>query len=461
MLKFRVLLRILPYCTFLLGISSIHCQITYSPELKEFMSFWKLNGEPQNPNSRLDSTTFFIADVDEKIEDFDWQAQEGGLAIYNYLRCSVDYVVDSTEHYDPFYPMVTFDFTYLNDKIRSFGGCTFDFDTLSRPTCTTCWDSTTPTGGSSEVLCYWYDEKNLIDSVFIEAESFGGTWATMRILEGKYAYDSMDRPNLYNAREIRFESGWYEIDTAIIRWEYDYDSLNQRTIHKLEFENEEWVLKRIEKVEYNSDGFENYRKEFKITETDTLLADETTFERDSINQLTSEIRNVYYNTGGLYRNYTTSYRYIENGRISEIEYQRFDGQDELLQHDKLIHTYNEFGFPIERVLVNLNTNSFMQKAYKTNYHYSDASDCMTTSIKDHHNTSSLTIFPNPTNNQLELKAEMLPNKTVEIYSLEGQAILHSQALNTIDVSFLNPGMYILILTDRNSRQQEYAKFIKN
>ena len=77
--------------------------------------------------------------------------------------------------------------------------------------------------------------------------------------------------------------------------------------------------------------------------------------------------------------------------------------------------------------------------------------------------SKFTIFPNPTNNNLNLKFEdNLENATLKIISITGQTVLEKQNLSgtdfNFDVSNLNSGMYIIQIADGNKIL--YSKFLK-
>lgn len=77
--------------------------------------------------------------------------------------------------------------------------------------------------------------------------------------------------------------------------------------------------------------------------------------------------------------------------------------------------------------------------------------------------SSIVLFPNPSNTSifLRLKDNSYPLK-VSIFSLTGKLEM-SQEINNhdqfIDISGLSPGMFILLVTNKN--QKIYEKFIKN
>jgi len=75
---------------------------------------------------------------------------------------------------------------------------------------------------------------------------------------------------------------------------------------------------------------------------------------------------------------------------------------------------------------------------------------------DEINQISYTLYPNPTTNKLFISSENnIPVDKITIYNQLGQNVLHQKAFNnTIDVSALQPGIYILELISGSLGQRE-------
>jgi hypothetical protein len=78
--------------------------------------------------------------------------------------------------------------------------------------------------------------------------------------------------------------------------------------------------------------------------------------------------------------------------------------------------------------------------------------------------TNIEIFPNPVNDFLKINIEKEQTyKTVKIIDLNGKALYSNHYLSNnieIDCSFLNPGLYVLIITDINNNYINYSKMIK-
>ena len=77
--------------------------------------------------------------------------------------------------------------------------------------------------------------------------------------------------------------------------------------------------------------------------------------------------------------------------------------------------------------------------------------------------SLYTIFPNPTNNTLQMKGPLLEKKELQITSITGQVMPLSLSDNKqiIDVRQFNSGVYFLRVTDKESGESIYFKFLKD
>jgi hypothetical protein len=71
--------------------------------------------------------------------------------------------------------------------------------------------------------------------------------------------------------------------------------------------------------------------------------------------------------------------------------------------------------------------------------------CETISIDDHHLKSLISIFPNPAKKTISVSSESgAPFDKVMIYNQTSQKVLHvDNFTNTIDISMLRPGMYVI------------------
>jgi hypothetical protein len=75
----------------------------------------------------------------------------------------------------------------------------------------------------------------------------------------------------------------------------------------------------------------------------------------------------------------------------------------------------------------------------------------TVSIKtiDTENTNSFILYPNPANNFFYINTNQ-PIKSVEIFNIEGKQVLQSNnKTNFINISDLNPGLYIVLINYQN------------
>ena len=80
-------------------------------------------------------------------------------------------------------------------------------------------------------------------------------------------------------------------------------------------------------------------------------------------------------------------------------------------------------------------------------------------------TTDLTMFPNPVTTILSLKSSTIQDFTYAIFNIEGKKILQSSIknsalINSINVSTLSSGMYLLKITDQTSNFTKSIKFLK-
>lgn len=76
--------------------------------------------------------------------------------------------------------------------------------------------------------------------------------------------------------------------------------------------------------------------------------------------------------------------------------------------------------------------------------------------------TSIKVYPNPTTGALNigLSDPTIQFKTIQVYNLNGQVLETTAFSHTLDVSHLQPGMYILRLTDSNG-QMATTRFVKH
>lgn len=89
-----------------------------------------------------------------------------------------------------------------------------------------------------------------------------------------------------------------------------------------------------------------------------------------------------------------------------------------------------------------------------------------TITEDSLHTNTLTLYPNPTSRQLQLKLDKPCSGKIVIYSSTGQLVYQEEAfyeeLNfTLNVSEFTKGNYILVFTDRDTKTVHRKKFMIN
>ncbi len=82
------------------------------------------------------------------------------------------------------------------------------------------------------------------------------------------------------------------------------------------------------------------------------------------------------------------------------------------------------------------------------------------SVKEIEKTKKeLSVYPNPSNNQITISTDLTAPKTIEISNYLGQKVIEKEFVSTLDVSLLPDGLYIIKLKN-NSGEFSTEKFIK-
>ncbi len=81
-------------------------------------------------------------------------------------------------------------------------------------------------------------------------------------------------------------------------------------------------------------------------------------------------------------------------------------------------------------------------------------------VKEEYIETQVKIFPNPTNDILNIESESNEIELIELLSLEGTKVFESGFVNMIDISLLKPGMYIVRLLDKKKNILNIVKFTK-
>lgn len=87
---------------------------------------------------------------------------------------------------------------------------------------------------------------------------------------------------------------------------------------------------------------------------------------------------------------------------------------------------------------------------------------LTMGVKEDLNTSSISIFPNPTEDFLNIKNDLTTTLQWSVFSCEGRLLLSGSAqasqLQTIDITALAKGLYFIKLSD--SKTSFTRKFVR-
>ena len=122
-----------------------------------------------------------------------------------------------------------------------------------------------------------------------------------------------------------------------------------------------------------------------------------------------------------------------------------------------VHNWPVIGLPNT---YNSNSNAAKDRALQNKWAECACSYYNTTGIKsEEKNVASLFVYPNPVKSELRLKG-ISEHCQVTIYSLDGREIVSATEFekNTIDVSFLKPGIYFLQLkSDSNTKTLKFIK----
>lgn len=104
----------------------------------------------------------------------------------------------------------------------------------------------------------------------------------------------------------------------------------------------------------------------------------------------------------------------------------------------------------------LNENIYYAANYDTEFESSIYHLGLNMSTVEPHLDAKINLYPNPTDQVIYLSEEM---KWIDIYSLAGEKILSLKDEKSIDVSFLNKGVYLLKAITQNGKYY-HSKFVK-
>ncbi|MEP7171114.1 MAG: T9SS type A sorting domain-containing protein, partial [Bacteroidota bacterium] len=87
-----------------------------------------------------------------------------------------------------------------------------------------------------------------------------------------------------------------------------------------------------------------------------------------------------------------------------------------------------------------------------------AQNCLR-SIGDNAHRTGFIIYPNPATDVIKIESEFLPEKILVTNTL-GQKLIEIKSTNSVDVSKLIPGIYLMKIFDKNNNQAAVKLFIK-
>ena len=148
----------------------------------------------------------------------------------------------------------------------------------------------------------------------------------------------------------------------------------------------------------------------------------------------------------------TNSNFIENiNDCSGVYFSNFDGQDYLYVNE------SQFGVAFGVNFVPT-SNPFCVKTFEIN-------DISTSVFGDKYNNSTVTVFPNPSNGEIQIKSKIGQTfERVEIYSLNGKLIKIfpiNGAENKLSVKGIDNGVYLLKIFDKNEKQHISKLIIEN
>lgn len=74
------------------------------------------------------------------------------------------------------------------------------------------------------------------------------------------------------------------------------------------------------------------------------------------------------------------------------------------------------------------------------------------SIKDNKSESTFNVYPNPASNEIKISTSYKEAISIKIIDCLGREVLNSEVQNnSVDVSSINPGIYQMIILDKNKK----------
>lgn len=193
-------------------------------------------------------------------------------------------------------------------------------------------------------------------------------------------------------------------------------------------------------------------------ENDVVLYKELLIQKDNFNIPADEIYNGFsYYTFNPDLNDGKDYILVDGDFYLAIEHEKFNdvdlGFDLNEAHPKEMWYNVGYGWYSSQYPGSIMINAIMGKALDGKY----------TSVTENSSlNNSVSVYPNPTQNQLFIQADYNSTLNYNVFNLAGAQIISGQLQpnQTIDVKDLSQGMYILQLTGNDGKYIGQTKFIK-
>jgi hypothetical protein len=180
----------------------------------------------------------------------------------------------------------------------------------------------------------------------------------------------------------------------------------------------------------------------------------------------SKIQLKYYDTQRLFLKELTFFSPNAQGQmeITSIIYLQYDKNNNLIRVEGDYSKYNSYSIEQtiwdacnqeKRFIANRGTSLATLKLVQKSFYYKD---CLKSGTIDQPILEGVSIFPNPTNNELFIDSEKELTK-IEVRNIMGNIVFKSaQNLNQIDLSHLSSGIYIL--TVYANQEYKAMRFVK-